>query len=191
MIKYGLVEPYKTNLKNNRSFSNAFKNFVLKTKDTESVYKKLESLGKFSQDVLLIDTIMLLFAGFDTLAHFLSSCLYYLKKYPTELHKLKESIDKSGITNIEISMGDKLKDIYDNCDYLNYFIKEVLRIDSPSGISLLYYATKDVEMWGVPFSKGQPFNLNMMYTHYNPKEWKEPTKFIPERFDPENEYIKI
>ena len=80
LSQYGLIiEPYKSNYKNNRVFAESIRNFMTKTKDTESIYKRLEALGKFTDDAILYDMIMLLFAGFDTLSHLIASSLYQLK----------------------------------------------------------------------------------------------------------------
>ena len=32
-------------------------------------------------------------------------------------------------------------------------------------------------------------SINLFGPHYSKKEWKDPLKFIPERFDPESEYF--
>ena len=116
--------------------------FASKTKDTESVYKRLEALGKFTQEVLVADTVILLFAGFDTISHLISSCLFQLKKNPDTLSKLMECCDNWGITNVYKSNASSLKDIYENCDYLKYVVKETWWLDGPAVISDLYY-TKD------------------------------------------------
>ena len=189
LVKYGLVEPYKSNLKNHESFFDAIRKFVAQTKDTKSVYKRLEALGKFPKEVLVADTVMLLFAGFDTLSHWITSCLFQLKKYPETSQKLIESLNKWGIIDVDKSKGSSLKDIYENCDYLNYVIKETLRLDAPTVMSLLYYTKDEVEICGVPLSKGTMINTNMGYSHFNPREWQKPLAFIPERFDPESKYL--
>ena len=44
--KFALVEPYKSNKINNRSFFEAIKSFTKVTKDTESVYKKTRGSWK-------------------------------------------------------------------------------------------------------------------------------------------------
>ena len=189
LAKYGLAQPYKSNLKNRESLFDAIRKFTAQTKDTESVYKRLEALGKFSKEVLVVDTVMLLIAGFDSTSILITSCLFQLKKKnPEALQKLMESSSKWGIINVDKSKGSSLKDIYENCDYLNYVIKETLRIDGPAVYSVLYYAKDEVEICGVPISKGTVINTNMYYSHFNPREWQKPLTFIPERFDPESKY---
>lgn len=64
-----------------------------------------------------------------------------------------------------------------------------MRIDSPSSIGLFYSAKEDTEICGVPFAKGSRLVINCVYPHFNPTQWKAPTEFIPERFDPESEYF--
>ena len=77
--KYNLIEPYKSNYKNNRSLLNSIRDFLATTKDSESVYKRVEALGKFSYEAILNDMVMLLFGGFDTTSHLVWECLYWLK----------------------------------------------------------------------------------------------------------------
>ena len=34
-------------------------------------------------------------------------------------------------------------------------------------------------------------NINLIYPHYNPTQYREPLEFIPERFDPDSEYFYV
>jgi len=74
------------------------------------------------------------------------------------------------------------------CDYLNYVMKEELRVDSSTYTSMKYISKTDVEICGVPFPKGTVMGINTIGVSFNPNQWKEPLKFIPERFDPESDY---
>ena len=148
----------------------------------------VEAWGLFSSDLIIKDTVALLLGGFDTVSHMISSFLYFLAKNLDVMKKLKNSFYGWGISNINKSDTSNLKDIYENCEYLNYVIKEVFRIDAPALSSLFYNIKENITFCGVPFKKGLKFYPNIHYTHYNPDEWFDPTKFIPERFDPESKY---
>ena len=113
--------------------------------------------------------------------------------------------------------------LFCRCDYLNYVVKETLRINPPTQASTSYEALTDITICGVPISKGTQIYINIgkndwhildilihlkyfkqllsfwaiseskhntiVSCHYNPKEWHEPKKFIPERFDSNSEYF--
>ena len=122
--------------------------------------------------------VLLLFAGFDTTSKAISSTLYLLKKNPEILKKLLISLESSEILKLKFEDESTLKDLYDNWDYLSFVIKESLRIDPTAISGLLYTALEDISVWNVPFSKGTNFAVNCLFPHFNPKYWKEPTKFI-------------
>ena len=115
--------------------------------------------------------------------------MYYLYKYPRVLKKLKDSLDKGGFSDIDILQDSFLKDMFEQCDYLNYVSKEGLRIDPPAFGSLFYYAKENIEIWGTPIDRGRIISINWMIAHYYSTEWYNPTEFLPERFDPESEYF--
>ena len=54
---------------------------------------------------------------------------------------------------------------------------------------IMYFTKEDITICGVQFKKGTYIYPNLMYSNNNCKEWHEPRKFIPERFDPENKYF--
>ena len=190
LIKLNLIEPYKSNLVNKESFFKALNEFLSKSKDSDSVYRQVKDSGRFEQAGIIVDMISLLFAGFDTTSHGLCSMMYFLKKYPETMKKLKQNLQEQGIYQVDASQGSTLKDLYENCDYLNMVVKEGHRIDPPSSSTLAYFAKEDVEICGVKFGKGSLFEINSLWIHYNSQEWQKPNEFIPERFDPESEYFK-
>ena len=189
LVKYGFFEPYRTNIINKNRIIDELVNFTSQSNDANSIFKQLEGLRKFSKEDLINDTLFLLYAGFDTISHSITSCLFQLKKNPHVLENLKHSFENSRITEIDTSKLQSLKDIFENCDYLNYVVKETLRIDGPTMQGMMYYTKEDIKICGISFKKGTKIYPNNIYTHYNQSEWFEPTKFIPERFNPESEYF--
>ena len=75
------------------------------------------------------------------------------------------------------------------CNYLNYVVKEGLRIDSPGHESLNHYTYEVVVICGVPIPKNNTVKVDILVTHMLDTEWVRPTEFIPERFDPESEHF--
>lgn len=135
--------------------------------------------------------MIMLFGGYDTISHLISTVLYCLQNNSGQYTKLMESLKANGITDLDPESGPKLKDLYENSDYLNYVIREALRFDPPAQGTLPYYAVEDVTICGVPISKGTIVRPSINFPHYNKNQWPNPTEFIPERFDPESEfYVK-
>ena len=57
LVKYGISQPYKSNAINKNKLIEELINFTSQSKDTNSIFKQLEALGIFSQEVLINDTI--------------------------------------------------------------------------------------------------------------------------------------
>jgi cytochrome P450 len=81
---------------------------------------------------------------------------------------------------------------YDNIYELNYFtncFSEALRIEPPVIYSSSAMLTEDCYLGKYFIKKGEQFNVNMYALHHNPLEWKEPARYIPERFEYKSEYF--
>ena len=136
-----------------------------------------------------MDLIAGVFASFDTISRTICSCLYYVKKNPRVQNKLLEEITKHKLDCIDQITSQELKETFQNCEYLNYVVKEGLRFDVPTPITLTYKAYEEVNVCGVKIPKGQEIIMGIPYIHFNPEQWHKPTEFLPERFDPESEFF--
>ena len=74
--------------------------------------------------------------------------------------------------------------------FLNQCTKESLRINPPGPLTDQIKVLKDVEFDGVKYLKDSLIIFNIWGIHHNPEVWHEHSKFIPERFDPENKMFK-
>ena len=174
-----LINPQKTSRKNIDECKRVILEFSQKSADKDSVYNLLKSYNsseeeKMSEEELILDVVVMLFAGFDTSSYAIISLLYQLKMNPDKLHKLKLSLDESKITQIDELSKPGQKEAYQNCDYLYYCIKEGLRIDTPVDGSLYYEALDAVTICGVPIGKGEVMAMNTLYPHYNPDYFEKP-----------------
>lgn len=138
LTKRGLIEPFKTNLRNVAHFKQTIMDCIDNSADEDSVYKLQRKSGKFTKYECVIDSIGMIFAGFDTTARNVCSTLYYLKKYPDKHSKIMEAIKNSELDTPEKFDALTLRDKYQDCDYLTFSMKEGLRIDSPTVQSLYY-----------------------------------------------------
>ena len=186
LSNYNLIEPYKSNAKNIRTLNDSLSRYLDNSQDKESVYQMLYKSGNFTKHECLKDALLMLFAGFDTTSRGLSSTVILLKQNPEKLQKLYQEIETCGIRKITDVPREKYKSIYDECDYLNYVLKESLRLDPPVIHSLTYKPVEDCEICGVKIFKGDRIEINTQFPHYNPEQWHRPEEFLPERFDPQD-----
>ena len=181
-----LVEPFKTNKVNIKEYWEKLNKFLAESDDQDSVYKKMITENKIETEKVFQDMIGLLFAGHDTTSHGLCSLIYFLKKNPKVYSKLKSELALIEINKDTDFWSDKVRDAIQNWDYLNYVVKETLRFDPPAIFTIPYESNKDIQIWDIPIPKGQKIMVSILSLHYDPEEWQEPLKFIPERFDPES-----
>ena len=143
--------------------------------------------GKFTKTECVMDSLFMIFAGFDTTSRTISSIMYHLKKSPDKLDKLKQELEKAGLFDVENKTSQELLQAYQECDYLTYVFKEGLRVDCPATATLTYEVQKDIEICGVKLEKGLNCLLSIFLRHMNPEQYQRPSEFIPERFDPQSD----
>eukprot|EP00345_Euplotes_harpa_P003758 CAMPEP_0168330234 /NCGR_PEP_ID=MMETSP0213-20121227/7596_1 /TAXON_ID=151035 /ORGANISM="Euplotes harpa, Strain FSP1.4" /LENGTH=214 /DNA_ID=CAMNT_0008333739 /DNA_START=1093 /DNA_END=1737 /DNA_ORIENTATION=+ len=135
-----------------------------------------------------------LFAGHETTSKTFLSALLHLKRNPHVEKKLRQEFNEVLLENGKFTVHDLdsiiCNDKLEELEYLTYFIKEVLRHDPPAARSLGYIAKSKFKLGDVFVPKGQVLVLNVLCSHYDEKQWREPMKFIPERFDPSSEYFR-
>lgn len=157
------------------------------------MYNQLLSSGETNKKAAYQDVMAVLFAGHETTSKSFCSAIYNLKKEPRVEAKLMEEINQVILENGKYTLNDlsklNLNEKINEMDYLTFFIKEVLRNNPPAARSLGYKAKETIKLKEVLIPKNQIVLINIFATHFNPEQWREPMKFIPERFDPNSEYF--
>uniref|UniRef100_A0A2K6LWJ2 unspecific monooxygenase n=1 Tax=Rhinopithecus bieti TaxID=61621 RepID=A0A2K6LWJ2_RHIBE len=143
------------------------------SKDTES-HKALSDLELVAQSIIFI------FAGYETTSSVLSFIMYELATHPDVQQKLQEEIDAV--------LPNKAPPTYDTMlqmEYLDMVVNETLRL-FPIAMRLERVCKKDVEINGIFIPKGVVVMIPSYALHHDPKYWPEPEKFLPERFSKKN-----
>ena len=177
----------KRNNKNIEELHKNLKKFWQGNIKEDWVYSKVIRDCGLTEDEALADTVLLLIAGLDTTSHLITSALYNLKK-SGKLGKLRDELNKVGISKDSDFCSEEVKEAIHNCNYLSYCFKETARIDPPGAGTLLRVAFEDIKICGVTIPKGSWVIHSFLYSHFNYEYWHEPAKFIPERFDPDHPY---
>ncbi|KAG1050371.1 hypothetical protein G6F43_007348 [Rhizopus delemar] len=119
-------------------------------------------------------------AGHETTAHSLSFCLYQIAKDKHIQQKLREEI-------ISV-LGDNHMDVEPTLEqlkqmkYLNMVIKENLRLNGPLDLLPSRKAAKDTYLKDIFVSADTEVVIDACAIHRDPKNWKNPDDFMPERF---------
>ncbi|KAH7096209.1 cytochrome P450 [Auriculariales sp. MPI-PUGE-AT-0066] len=139
---------------------------------------------------LVSDVIAFLVAGHETTAHSVAIALGLLALHPEEQDKVYEELK----TYSEPGMAPKYEDL-NKLRRIHAVLQETLRLYPPipriskasavdTHIPLAFPAPNG--MTSVPVPKGTIFTAHIVGLHYNPRWWKDPFLFRPERFlDPE------
>ncbi|XP_071455272.1 methyl farnesoate epoxidase-like [Hetaerina americana] len=122
----------------------------------------------------------LFMAGTDTTTNVLSFALLYLILYPEAQKKMQEEID-------QVVGKDRLPSLDDRgrFTYVEAAIQEVLRLSSVSPSAFPHSAVttdKYINFKGYHIPKGSVLLIDLYGVHHDPKIWKHPEMFIPERF---------
>eukprot|EP01096_Ripella_sp_DP13-Kostka_P010447 TRINITY_DN40_c1_g1_i10.p1 TRINITY_DN40_c1_g1~~TRINITY_DN40_c1_g1_i10.p1 ORF type:complete len:554 (+),score=226.36 TRINITY_DN40_c1_g1_i10:69-1664(+) len=148
-----------------------------------------ETGEKMPEDLIVDESITFLFAGHDTTSNALSWCLYFLTKHPEVVEKLRSELysvfpDFGRVIEGEeevIPTFDDLKQL----QFFKYTLMEVMRIRPPVPF-VDREAVEDCELQGVKIPAGSVVSLSFLGAHHDPRYWKDPFEFRPERFDPSN-----
>jgi len=187
---YKLVNPYRRDHNNLQVFKRAIKNIVQTSSDTGSVGRKFFDLPELTERQKIDDLVGIMIAGSETTSHTLVSCLYFMSRHPETLQKLREELNREGLSKGEAFVENCTLETLQNCTYLSCVVKETLRLDSAVADTFDYEPSRDITICGVPISKGQRIKIDLLTNHFDSDKWLDPEAFIPDRHDTESEFFK-
>uniref|UniRef100_H0WP86 unspecific monooxygenase n=1 Tax=Otolemur garnettii TaxID=30611 RepID=H0WP86_OTOGA len=129
---------------------------------------------------LVAQSIIFIFAGYETTSSVLSFIMYELATHPDVQQKLQDEID-AALPNKTPATYDALAQM----ECLDMVVNETLRLFPIAG-RLERVCKKDVEIKGVLIPKGTVVMVPTYALHRDPKYWTEPEEFHPERFSKKN-----
>ena len=142
---------------------------------------------------MMKDLAGFLFAGMDTTSKVVCSAMLQLKRNPDILTKVRSEVSD------KILKGAKAKDAnlvdlitpetLDECEQLGYLAKESLRKHPSAAMTLGYETLEQVTLkCGITIPKDETLVMGILPLHFNSSIWREPDKFVLDRFNPESEW---
>ncbi|XP_012878861.1 PREDICTED: cytochrome P450 3A13 [Dipodomys ordii] len=129
---------------------------------------------------LAAQSIIFIFAGYETTSLTLSFAMYLLALHPDVQKKLQEEVDRT--------LPNKAPVTYDavmEMEYVDMVVNEVLRLYPIAG-RLERACKADVEISGVVIPKNTVVMVPTYALQRDAKYWPEPEEFRPERFSKKN-----
>ncbi|NWR75620.1 CP3AT protein, partial [Centropus unirufus] len=139
-----------------------------------------DSYKSLSNEEILAQALIFVFAGYETTSSTLSYLSYNLATHPDVQQKLQDEIDAN--------LANKATPTYNaimQMEYLDMVVNESLRLFPPGG-RIERVCKKTVEINGVTIPKGMTVIIPAYVLHRDPGCWPEPEEFRPERFSKEN-----
>ena len=138
-----------------------------------------EETGEAMTDTQLRDEVLTFFAaGHETTALALTWTLYLLSRHPDIERTLHDEVDRVPGGG-ETTFAD-----VEALSYTRMVIEEAMRLFPPV-YSLSRTALADDEVGGHLIRAGSVVNISPYVTHRNPRLWRDPLRFDPERFTPD------
>ncbi|XP_059295872.1 cytochrome P450 98A3-like [Lycium ferocissimum] len=124
-------------------------------------------------------------AGMDTVTITVEWAMAELVKNPRVQQKVQEELDQAIGSNRTVNESD-----ISNLSYLQYVVKESLRLHPPTPLMLPHMAGNNAKVGGYNIPKGSIVHVNVWALGRDPRIWKDPLQFWPERFMKEDVDMK-
>ena len=132
---------------------------------------------KYSVDEAISDCLVLFFAGTDTTGSFLTNLIWILDNHKSKFETLMKEINDFIKNDGDITFENVKK-----MDYLNAVLKEGLRFRSSAQGIFPREAKMDHYLKDVLIRKGTLVDLAYNANFHDPKVFKNPMEFLPERW---------
>ncbi|XP_027330106.1 cytochrome P450 711A1-like isoform X1 [Abrus precatorius] len=175
-----LDEIVKKRMEDKKRTSKNFLSLILNARESRTVSENV-----FSPDYISAVTYEHLLAGSATTSFTLSSIVYLVAGHLEVEKKLLLEIDGFG----PVDRIPTAQDLHDSFPYLDQVIKEAMRFYTVSPL-VARETSNEVEIGGYLLPKGTWVWLALGVLAKDPRNFPEPEKFKPERFDPKCEEMK-
>ena len=138
----------------------------------------VKGVSRLTDDEVVAQSLIFLFAGYETSSNTLSFTLYHLAVNPDVQDKLRSEINEAVETN---ARKKPLYEIAHNIEYLDCVIKEAQRLNPPAPFANRE-CDEDYDLNGIHITKGMEVQIPIYALHHDPDVWQDPEKFDPERF---------
>nr|XP_043639505.1 cytochrome P450 81Q32-like [Erigeron canadensis] len=137
-----------------------------------------ETEPKYYTDEIIKGLILVMIsAGTDTTEGTLEWALSLLLNHPDSLKKMSNEIDNNVSSSRLMNDSD-----LSNLPYLNGVINETLRMCPAAALIPPHESKEECTVGGYRVPSGTILLVNLWAIQNDPKLWKEPTRFIPDRF---------
>uniref|UniRef100_A0A4W4GZQ3 Cytochrome P450 3A n=1 Tax=Electrophorus electricus TaxID=8005 RepID=A0A4W4GZQ3_ELEEL len=160
-----------------------FIQLMIDSQKSEKDEKDISKGTTFGLNIILSQSMIFIFAGYETTSATLTFFFYNMATNPESMKKLQEEIDQT--------FPDKAPVEYDavmNMDYLDAALNESLRL-YPVASRLERVCKKTVEINGLTIPKDTVVMIPVYSLHRDPEYWTDPDTFNPERFTKENKEL--
>nr|UOU03269.1 cytochrome P450 3045C5-2 [Brachionus rubens] len=147
-------------------------------------YSSVHLEKKLTVDEIKQNLMLFMFAGYETTSNTLGYCFHVLAKYQDEQKRLYDEIrsvfDSEADNQINTDSVQKI-------EYLDMFIKEVLRYYTIGNIGVARRCTKRTTIKGIDIPVDSVIAVDVLNLHYDPEHWGpvDPNHFYPSRFSKE------
>ncbi|CAD8082688.1 unnamed protein product [Paramecium primaurelia] len=136
---------------------------------------------KLTEEHAIQQYIMLIFAGIDTTSNLFGACCYALSIHPEWQTKLREEIQKQYGTYEQLN-----SDNINISSLITNFINECMRMYTPVPYFIEREVKQDHKVGDYFLKKNSEVSLCLFPNNYDPKNFKDPFTFNPERWNQQN-----